>query len=222
MAAASVAALSGALSGPASAAVTSAAATGDGATGDGAVSPHVVVVGISGLRWTDLSAARTPALWDVTSKGSPGSLVDYAVLPHTCPADGWLTLNAGDRAQARHGNTGTCPALPAVTSQPSQPGVPSPARVAAMPSLVSYSNSLRYSAHWGLLASAAGKRNCATAVGPGAALALAGPGGNVGSYLPGASDLSRQVLARCPLTVASSSTGANWPSTRSLAREAAS
>ena len=191
-AAAAVAALSGAVS--ASAAAPARAA----------VSPHVVVVGLSGLRWTDVSASRTPALWNVASQGSPGSLVDYAVISLTCPADGWLTLNGGDRAQTHHSDTGPCPALPVVTPEPGhpgRPGVPGPAQIAAMPALAAYNKTLRYAPHWGLLASAAGTGNCATAVGPGAALALAGPGGNVGSYLPSASAISRPVLARCPLTV---------------------
>ena len=48
---------------------------------------HVVVVGISGLRWSDVSPAATPALWRLAGQGSVGSLVDYAVLPLTCPAD---------------------------------------------------------------------------------------------------------------------------------------
>ena len=83
-----------------------------------------------------------------------------------------------------HTGRGPCPALPAVTVRPGRPGMPGPARVAAMPSLVSYNRGLHYSPRWGLLASAAGKGGCATAVGPGAALALAGPAGKVGSYLP--------------------------------------
>ena len=61
---------------------------------------HVVVVGISGLRWSDVSASATPTLWRLAGQGSVGSLVDYAVKPLTCPADGWLTLNAGARAQS--------------------------------------------------------------------------------------------------------------------------
>jgi hypothetical protein len=166
-----------------------------------AVSPHVVIVGISGLRWSDISASATPALWTLARAGSPGSLVDYAVLRHTCPADAWPTLNVGDRAQVPHTSKGPCPALPAVTAKTGHPGVPGPAKVAAMPSLVSYNHGLRYSPRWGLLASAAGRGHCATAVGPGAALALAGPDGNVGSYLPAVAAASRAVLARCPLTV---------------------
>ena len=191
VAAALAAALSGTGSGPAQAA---------GRPGP-AISPHVVIVGLSGLRWTDVSASATPALRAMARAGSPGSLVAFAVGPHTCPADAWLTLNGGDRAQAPHTSTGPCPALPAVIVRPGQARAPGPARVTAMPSLVSYNHTLNYSPRWGLLASAAGRGSCATAVGPGAALALAGPAGNVGSYLPAVSGISRAVLARCPLTV---------------------
>ena len=42
---------------------------------------------------------------------------------------------------------------------------------------------------------------CATAVGPGAALALADRAGHVASYLPAPDQVSAAVLARCPLTV---------------------
>ena len=166
-----------------------------------AVSSRVVIVGLSGLRWSDVSASATPALWGVARAGSAGSLVAFAVVPHTCPADAWLTLNGGDRAQVPHAGGGPCPALPAVSVRPGRAGVPGPARVAAMPSLVSYNRGFHYGPRWGLLASAAGRGNCATAAGPGAALALAGPGGAVGSYLPSVRAVSGAVLARCPLTV---------------------
>ena len=75
---------------------------------------HVVVVGLSGLRWSDVSATATPELWRLAGQGSVGNLVDYAVLPLTCPADAWLTLNAGARAQSDHTNA-ACGAFPAVT-----------------------------------------------------------------------------------------------------------
>jgi hypothetical protein len=194
VAAATAAGLTGADSGPAKAAATAGA-------GRPPVTPHVVIVGISGLRWTDVSAAVAPALWNVAGKGSVGSLVDYAVIPHTCPADGWLTLNAGAPAQVPHAGEAPCPALPPVISRAGRPGLPGSAQVPAMPSLVSRNGRFHNSPQWGLLASAAGTGNCATAVGPGAALALAGPGGHVGSYLPAGSAISRRLLARCPLTV---------------------
>jgi hypothetical protein len=76
-----------------------------------------------------------------------------------------------------------------------------PALIPAMRRIVSANQPLHYDPYWGLLARAAGPGGCATAAGPGAALALAGPGGHVGSYLPSAAAVTRQVLARCPLTV---------------------
>ena len=153
---------------------------------------HVVVIGISGLRWSDVSPAATPTLWRLAGQGSVGSLVDYAVLPLTCPADAWLTLNAGARAQADHTNA-ACGAFPAVV--PAGPG----AVVPAMGSLEAYNNQFHNNPSWGLLAQHA--PGCATAVGPGAALALADRTGHVASYLPSAAGLTAGVLARCPLTV---------------------
>ena len=73
----------------------------------------MVIVGLSGLRWSDLSPAATPTLWRLAGQGSVGSLVDFAVLPLTCPADGWLTLNSGARAQSDHTDAG-CRTFPAV------------------------------------------------------------------------------------------------------------
>ncbi len=70
-----------------------------------------------------------------------------------------------------------------------------------MPRLVAANRPFHYNPDWGLLARAAGPGRCATAIGAGAALALAGPGGQVASYLPSARGLSRAMLNRCPLTV---------------------
>jgi hypothetical protein len=154
---------------------------------------HVVIVGLSGLRWSDVSPSATPTLWRLAGQGSVGSLVDYAVLPLTCPADGWLTLNSGARAQSRH--TDAHCAFPAV--QAAGPG----ATVPALPALIRYNQRFHNDPQWGLLGRAAA---CATAVGPGAALALAEPQGGAGSvafYLPSVSDLSAAALSRCPLTV---------------------
>ena len=72
------------------------------------------------------------------------------------------------------------------------------ATVPALPGLAGYNRQFHNDPDWGLLGRAAG---CATAVGPGAALALAGPSGHVASYLPAPSDLTAAVLSRCPLTV---------------------
>jgi hypothetical protein len=179
--------ISGLISGAALAVVSPAAAR----TPQAAPARHVVIVGLSGLRWSDLSPAATPTLWRLAGQGSVGSLVDFAVLPLTCPADGWLTLNSGARAQSDHTGAG-CRTFPAV--HPSNAG----ATVPALPALIGYNQRFHNDPSWGLLARAA---SCATAVGPGAALALASPSGAVASYLPSPAGLTAGVLSRCPLTV---------------------
>jgi hypothetical protein len=184
---------------------------------------HVVLVGIGGLRWSDVSPTTTPALWRLAGLGSVGSLVVSGIHPRTCPADGWLTLNGAARAAIPHAAGGPCPAVPAVTAHPSRghPGAPSPARVSRMPGLVGYSAQFHYHPQWGLLAAPGaagipgmagtsgapgpvawpGSGRCATAAGPGAALALASPVGQVGSYLPSPDQLTAATLARCRLTI---------------------
>jgi hypothetical protein len=164
----------------------------------------VVLIGIPGLRWSDISATATPALWRLAETGSVGSLVVTAVQTRTCPADAWLTLNGGARATVPRPRSGPCPPLPAVALA----GAGSQARVASLPSLISYNRQYHYDPDWGLLATAAGQEaaaspgECATAIGPGAALALAGRSGRVGTYRPGISTASRSVFQNCPLTVA--------------------
>ena len=153
-----------------------------------AIARHVVIVGISGLTWSGISAAATPELWRLAEAGSAGSLVDYAEQPLACPADGWLTLNSAARAQGPR----PCDSLPAVVATGSGAIVP------AMPQLVQANRPYFESPDWGLLGRLAG---CSTAAGPGAALALASPAGTVSAYLPSPAGLSPSVLARCPLTV---------------------
>src|SRR6185295_2344117 len=133
-----------------------------------------------------------PELWRLAGQGSVGNLVDYAVLPLTCPADGWLTLNAGARAQSDHTNA-ACGAFPAVRPAGAGASVPS------LPALETYNHRFHNNPDWGLLSGQT--PGCATAAGPGAALALADRAGHVASYLPGPGQVTAAVLARCPLTV---------------------
>jgi len=149
---------------------------------------HVVIVGVSGLTWNLVTRAATPELWSLADAGSVGSLVDYAQQPLACPADGWLTLNSAARAQGPR----PCTSLPAVTP------VGEGAKIPAMPRIIQDNRQFHESPDWGLLGTLA---SCTTAVGPGAALALATPVGTVSSYVPSPGELSPSVLARCPLTV---------------------
>ena len=164
---------------------------------------HVVLIGVPGLLWADVTAARMPALWRLAGRGSDGSLSVTGVYPRTCPADGWLTLNAANRAAAPRPPGGACPPLPGVTlaAPATGPAGAAAARIQRMPSLVSANAGLSENPSWGLLRATAGPRGCATAAGPGAALALASPAGRVTSYLAKTAGVTRAVLARCPLTV---------------------
>lgn len=169
---------------------------------------HVILAGIGGLRWSDISPAVTPTLWRLASQGSAGSLDVTGISIRTCPVDGWLTLNSAARATAPHPPAGRCPASPAIV--PSSPGVgrvrvgsvPGAARIPRFPALIGDNARFSEDPQWGLLATAPGPGRCATAAGPGAALALAAPSGRVSGYLPSPSQLTPAVLARCPLTVA--------------------
>src|SRR5262249_55958361 len=80
------------------------------------------------------------------------------------------------------------------------------ARVASMPPIVAANQKTGYDPAWGTLARAAGRGRCAQAIGPGAALALAGPRGRVADYRASLAPAIRggqpkPVLNRCPLTM---------------------
>lgn len=62
-------------------------------------SGRVLVVGVPGLRWSDVGPA-TPTLRQLLGEGATGALSVKAVPAVSCPADGWLTLGAGNRALA--------------------------------------------------------------------------------------------------------------------------
>src|SRR5664280_2679010 len=73
----------------------------------------VVVVGVPGLRWDQVSPDATPALAALVARGAVGSLSIRAGSGITCAADGWLTLGAGNRATGpSHPGAGCPPDLP--------------------------------------------------------------------------------------------------------------
>lgn len=198
-------------------------------TAAGTAARPVVIIGIPGLRWTDVSPAATPALWQLAEHGSAGSLVASAVETYTCPADAWLTLNGGARAMAPRPSPGTCATLPAVVPGPAQASgnqgraascrtgpAPAPAGGAAGPAggparvpalagpggIEAYNRQFSYDPCWGLLGTAAGPGRAALAAGPDAALALASSSGAVASYAPQVTAGFRAALSSHPLAVA--------------------
>ncbi len=70
--------------------------------------PAVVVLGVAGLRWSDVSS-RTPALQSLARTGAVGALSVKGLPAVTCAGDGWLTLGAGARAR-QFGRSGPCTA----------------------------------------------------------------------------------------------------------------
>lgn len=184
--------------GAAQAASADGSTAGRPATGTPATHP-VIVIGLPGLLWSDISARRTPEIWRLATRGSVASLAVTTIHTATCPDDAWLTLNSGARAAQEPKATLPCPAI-AVRSGTGT----GRATVPAMAREIGYNSQFSYRPYWGVLAKTA--PGCSTAVGPGAALALADPAGRVVRYVPALSSVStasgmRSLLARCPLTV---------------------
>jgi len=163
---------------------------------------RVVVVGVAGLRWSDVSD-RTPTLARLVRGGSVGALsVRAAPAPPrvTCPAEGWLTLGAGNYAavldptgrETAGGCAGRFPG-PVAGDRPdgSAGSVPGWARIQRL------NAGLRFGARPGLLG---GALPCTVAVGQGAALAVAGGTGHVGAYADRLPTEPATLLRRCPLT----------------------
>ncbi|MGM0386899.1 MAG: hypothetical protein ACQERF_13100, partial [Actinomycetota bacterium] len=72
----------------------------------------VVLVGMTGVRWDDASAAATPNLFALLEHGATGNLISRSVRSTSCPVDGWLAVSAGRRAgDLPMERYGTCRAL---------------------------------------------------------------------------------------------------------------
>jgi len=156
----------------------------------------VIFLGIPGLRWSDVTPEGTPTLYRLLEQGSVGSMSVRTVLQLTCPADGWLTIGAGARALVSP-ETGDCPPIQ-VSASPDQQS----ALISDYAAITAANEEHSYDPVLGLLASeirAGGQ--CATAVGPGAALALADAAGRVERYRPDPAGIDRALLAECPLTM---------------------
>lgn len=132
----------------------------------------VLLVGTAGLRWSDVSEKTTPHLWGLLAEGSQSAMTIRNVRRAACPVDGWLALSAGRRAGD----------IPATTPGRLCRVVPSPGSIgdnAFVPTwqgYVDYANSGDFDSRPGLFAEqlAAGGVSY-SAIGPGAAIALASP-----------------------------------------------
>jgi hypothetical protein len=152
-------------------------------TGEGRA--PLVLVGFSGVRWTDVSAQATPALASMTS-GAIGTVAVRSVFTAACPADGWLGLSAGRRATDFDGSSSqhasaACAAVPdpLVTDDV----LTGPATVPGFEEFRRIADGDTFSAVPGTLGAALSPVRT-VAVGPGAAIALAGTDGRVPDYVP--------------------------------------
>ncbi|WP_433608326.1 hypothetical protein ACQP2P_35160 [Dactylosporangium sp. CA-139114] len=152
---------------------------------------YVIVVGVAGLRWDDVNASDTPAMWQMAQGGAIGALSVRSARRITCAGDGWLTLGSGNFAIYTPGAvTPVCPALNVSINQ----NVTS-ATLPDQSDIVARNRNLHWGAQPGALAEGV---RCTTAIGPGAALAAARPYGRIDKYSEGLDD---SLLDACALTI---------------------
>jgi hypothetical protein len=165
--------------------------------------PGVVLVGVSGLAWPDVTAEDMPTLHRLAGTDAAASLTVRTIRSRTCTVDGWLTVGAGRRATDVTDTVGDgegdrfCRQPPAVEPQPDGTTV-----VAGWDALLDAQENQDYGTQIGLLGNRLAQAGaCSTAVGRGAALALADRSGAVESYLTEVDQLTTAHLTRCPVTV---------------------
>lgn len=164
----------------------------------------VVLVGVPGLAWPDVTAEDMPTLYELAGTDAAASLSVRTIRSRTCTVDGWLSVGAGRRATDLTDTIGDDGTLDRFCRQPPTPEEidGEGARIPGWADLAAAQRDQDYGTEIGLLGdriTASGA--CSTAVGSGAALALANRSGRVHTYLPDVDDLTSEQIARCPVTV---------------------
>lgn len=179
---------------------------------------QVIVAGAAGLRWGDIDPERTPHLWRLAEQGSIGSLSVRSAHRPTCPADGWLTLGAGNWAAATFAPEGApCPPFHVPIERTDSVG----AQLPHQEQLVRHN---QWELPWGAMPGAlAGSVGCTVAVGQGAAVAAARSYGRVDRYrpaLPADPDAAAELLGgHCELAIVDLGTVAGTGQEREAAVE---
>ncbi|WP_051415703.1 hypothetical protein [Nocardiopsis sp. CNT312] len=174
----------------------------------------VVLVGVPGLLWEDVTARDTPTLWRMAERASIANVSIRTATSRTCPTDGWLSVSAGQRAFSLRERFTVCE--PAPRPQP----VAAPSAVGGLDgvlehdpagdevwipgygSFVQRNDTSVFEAPVGLLGQAVRDSGGSTlAVGPGAALGAADASGRVDRYLDRPEDLTPGLLRGAALTV---------------------
>ena len=166
--------------------------------------PSVVIVGVPGLRWSDVTAESTPKLWNLADRSSVGQMSTRSARSRTCPADGWVQVGTGNRARfpiPEDPVEGSCQLLPAMT-----PVGQDAARVDQWDAVVEENAGLSFDAIPGLLGqtlsdSLGADAGCTAASGPGSGLAAADRQGIVDDWTAEPIALTKSSLRACPLLV---------------------
>jgi hypothetical protein len=144
-------------------------ATGTSEVSENAAPGRVAFVGVPGLHWDDVDPELTPNLWRLAGQSDLGSVSVKTLGTVACPFDGWMTVSAGIRSA--YGQTCGLPPVPEKLGEGAT--VPGFADLLAK----------RDGGYVGTLGSAVhAAGQCTTAVGRGAALALADRDGKVDVY----------------------------------------
>jgi hypothetical protein len=155
---------------------------------------RVVLIGMPGLIWSDITQTGTPALWRLTAQGSAAALSVRTTTVTTCSVEGWLTVSAGQRARLAHGN---CALPPAPATVPGDPGAAAPGWAAIREDNAKTS----YEAAAGLLGDAVHRsKGCTMAVGPGGVFGAADRNGRVDVYAPSIDRVPAADWSRCAFT----------------------
>lgn len=180
-------------------------------TGVTPAADQVIVAGAVGLHWEDIDREQTPNLWRLAETGSIGSLSARSAQQPTCPADGWVTLGAGNWAAGRLDGV---PVEPTAEPPPDSEACP-PLELAIEPThaagaFLPQQDQLVQHNQWGLPWGAvpgalAGSVGCTVAIGEGAALAGARSYGRVDRYHPSLppdpQEASRLLTEYCELVI---------------------
>lgn len=179
----------------------------------------VVLIGTSGLRWQDVDPEVTPHLWEMldAGAGAAGATPTTTRTNSMCTSAGWLGLSSGQTVltgstvgtgvdkEYRCADWAIEPVDGATedTEEQDTTGASRQAEIAGWSFLQSLQQKSAFRPQLGTLGDAfADAGECATAIGPGAALVLADTSGAVARYMT-VEDALRDPAAAfsCPLTV---------------------
>ncbi|SEO86959.1 hypothetical protein [Trujillonella endophytica] len=200
---------------------------------DGYRADRVLIVGVPGLTWADVTPEATPQLWALAEESTVGAMSVRAVRATTCVLDGWATIGAGNRVRVPGPDDGLPPVplptvpIPEDPADPAAPTGPAADEEPALDSSLTYCGlqerlvSVGLEDPWATVQRTAEDRGtdrfggepaalgravgCATVVGRAPALAVAAPGVELGrsEALPADPAGLQALLSGCPLSLVS-------------------